>query len=327
MVKRINEKDNKDHMELIRDNYRGKISNLIIGRNTREKVVCGGHSTLPFMETPYQKPLLALEVYDFIAPDYNHFLKKLWPEENFLIRVKQAASYSPDALCLRFISSDPDSGITLKEKPQKLLKKVITETTLPLIITGCGVHMVDEKLVPLLSEALKGENALMGIASEENYQILAVSCLANGHSLIAQTPDDLNIAKQLNILITDLGLPIERIAIHHATAALGYGLEYTYSIMEKCRLAALEGDTMLSPVMINFVGKETWKTKEAQESEELGINWEVITSLAYLEAGADILVVDHPESLIRLRKILDNFTPGESKKTKDTEVHIAPDFQ
>jgi acetyl-CoA decarbonylase/synthase complex subunit delta len=301
-------------MERVRNNYKGKIFTLIIGGNEREKAVCGGHMSLPFMVTPYQKPLLALEVYDFIPPDYNHFLKKLWPEENFIMRVKQAASYSPDALCLRFISTDPDSGITLKEEPQELLKKVITETKLPLIITGCGIHTVDEELIPLLSEAIKGENALIGIASEENYQMLAVSCLANGHSLIAETPDDLNIAKQLNILITDLGLPIERIAIHHATAALGYGLEYTYSIMEKCRLAALEGDTMLSPVMINFVGKETWKTKEAQESEEMGINWEVITSLAYLEAGADILVIEHPESFTRLRNILNSFASNESNK-------------
>lgn len=297
-------------MEPLKDNCKGKISTLTIGRDERKKAVCGGHMSLPFMVTPYQKPLLSLEVYDFIAPDYNHFLKNLWAEENFILRVKQAANYGPDALCLRFISSDPDSGVTFKEKPQALLKKVITDTTLPLIITGCGVHTIDEELVPLLSEASKGENILMGIAGEENYQMLTMSCLANGHSLIAETPDDLNIAKQLNILITDLGLPLERIVMHNATAALGYGMEYTYSIMEKCRLAALEGDTMLSPVMINFVGKETWKTKEAQESEVLGINWEVITSLAYLEAGADILVLEHPDSLIRLRKILNNFTSG-----------------
>ena len=139
-------------MERVRGNYKGKISTLTIGGNEREKTVCGGHMSLPFMVTPYQKPLLALEVYDFIALDYNHFLKDLWAEENFLLRVKQAARYSPDALCLRFISSDPDLGITLKEEPQALLKKVTTETTLPLIITGCGVHTVDEELIPLLSK-------------------------------------------------------------------------------------------------------------------------------------------------------------------------------
>ena len=139
-------------MELEGDNCKGKIFTLTIGRDERNKAVCGGHSTLQFMETPYQKPLLALEVYDFIAPDYNHFLQDLWAEGNFLLRVKQAASYGSDALCLRFTSSDPDSGITLKEKPQELLKKVITETSLPLIITGCGVHTVDEELIPLLSK-------------------------------------------------------------------------------------------------------------------------------------------------------------------------------
>jgi CO dehydrogenase/acetyl-CoA synthase delta subunit len=116
------------------------------------------------------------------------------------------------------------------------------------------------------------------------------------------------LAKQLNILIHNTGLPLEKNVMHHATAALGYGLEYCYSILEKCRLAALEGDSMLLPVMLNFVGQETWKTREAQKSENLGINWEVVTAIAYLEAGADIIVLNHPESFMRLRTLLRLFT-------------------
>jgi acetyl-CoA decarbonylase/synthase complex subunit delta len=295
-------------MEMIKEEYQGKICTLHIGGMKRKAVTCGGHSSLPFLSTPYQRPLLALEVYDFILPDQNKYLKKIWATEDFLSRIKKAESYSPDLLCLRFISADPDLNIATEEQSAELLKRAKTVTKLPFIITGCGDDTKDEELLPLLSDAMKGESALLGIATEENYRMLAVSCLANGHSLIAETPLDVSLAKQLNILIQSVGLSVERVVMHHATAALGYGLEYCYSIIEKCRLAALEGDNMLLSVMLNFVGQETWKTKEAQKSENLGINWEVITAITYCEAGADIIVLDHPESFIRLRTLLRSWT-------------------
>jgi len=287
--------------------YKGKISPLTLGGVKRKKACCGGHTSLPFLSVPYQRPLLALAIYDVIFPESNSFLKNIWGKESFLARLKKAESYLPDLLCLRFLSANPDLNTSTQVNHEELLEQAKQASTLPFIVTGCGDSAVDEELIPVLSQTMKGENALMGVATEENYRMLTASCLANDHSLIVETPDDLNIAKQLNILITDLGLPVKRIAMHHVTAALGYGLEYTYTTMEKCRLAALEGDRLLSPVMLNFIGQETWKTKEAQEAEELGINWEVTTAVAYLEAGADILVLDHPESVIRLHKVLDDF--------------------
>jgi acetyl-CoA decarbonylase/synthase complex subunit delta len=294
-------------MERNKENHTGIISQIELG--SRRKVTCGGHSSMPFLSGSYQRPLLALEVHDVIPPDLNPFLQRVWPERDTIERVKKAESLSPDLVCLRFIASDPDLNIRTAEESADLLKGMGGETSIPLIITGCGNPNSDEELLPLLGEAVGGAEALLGIATDKNYRMLTVSCLANGHALIAETPLDINMAKQLNILICDLGFPVDRIVMHHVTGALGYGLEYCYSIMEKCRLAALEGDKMLSPVMMNFVGKETWKIKEAQESEDLGINWEVATSIAYLEAGADILVLSHPESLTRLTNILDALCP------------------
>ena len=292
----------------IQEEYKGQISTFAIGGGTRKKACCGGHTSLPFLATSYQRPLLALALYDVILPDANSFLQKKWGKDDFLTRLKKAESCLPDLLCLRFLSANPDLNVSKQVNHQELLEQAKKVSDLPFIVTGCGDSAIDEEFIPILSQTMKGENALVGIATEDNYRMVTASCLANGHSLIVETPDDLNIAKQQNILITDLGLPRERIVMHHVTAALGYGLEYTYSIMEKCRLAALEGDHMLSSVMLNFIGQETWKTKEAQEDEELGINWEVMTAIAYLEAGADILVLDHPESAIRLSKILDDFS-------------------
>jgi acetyl-CoA decarbonylase/synthase complex subunit delta len=295
-------------MEKIGEEYQGKISTLYIGGGERKRVSCGGNSSLPYLTSPYKRPLLALEVFDVILPDQNQYIKKIWAAEDFLSRIKKAASYSPDLICLRFISADPDLNISTREQSAELLIKAKAMTNLPVIITGCGDETKDEELLPLLSDAMKGENVLLGIATEENYRMLAASSLANGHSLIAETPLDVNLAKQLNILIHNMGLPLEKIVMHHATAALGYGLEYCYSIIEKCRLAALEEDHLLSSVMLNFVGQETWKTKESKKSEDLGINWEVVTAIAYLEAGADIIVLDHPVSLIRLRTLLELWT-------------------
>ena len=290
---------------MISEKYQGKVLTLKIGGGRRKTVSCGGHSSLPFLSTPYQRPLLALEVYDVVLPDQNQYLKKIWAAEDFLSRIKKAESFSPDLICLRFISAGQDINIAIGEQPAELLIKVKAVTDLPLIITGCGDYTKDEELLPLLSDEMKGENVLLGVATEENYRMLAVSCLANGHSLIAETPLDVSLAKQMNILIQNIGLPVERVVMHHATAALGYGLEYCYSIIEKSRLAALEGDHLLSSVMLNFVGQESWKTREAQKSEDLGINWEIVTALAYIEGGADIIVLDHPESLIRLRALLE----------------------
>lgn len=293
---------------MIRAEYKEKICTLHVGGMKRQTVSCGGHTSPPFLSTPYQRPLLALEVYDVILPDQNQYLKKIWSAEDFISRIKKAESYSPDVLCLRFISASPDVNIAAEGQPAELLIQAKAVTDLPLIITGCGDNTKDEEMLPLLSDEMKDENVLLGVATEENYRMLAVSCSVNDHSLIAETPLDLSLAKQLNILIQNMGLPVERIVMHHATAALGYGLEYCYSILEKSRLAALEGDHMLSSVMLNFVGQESWKTREAQKSEQLGINWETVTALAYIEGGADIIVLDHPECLIRLRALLDQWT-------------------
>jgi acetyl-CoA decarbonylase/synthase complex subunit delta len=294
-------------MEKMKEEYPGKISILQIGGGRRKTVTCGGHASLPFLSMPYQRPLLALEIYDVIQPEQNQYLKKIWAEGDFLTRIKKAETYSPDLLCLRFISAHPDLNLASEEQSAGLLKRAKAASNLPFIIIGCGNEAKDEELLPLLGEAIKGENTLLGVATEKNYRMLAVSCLANGHSLIAETPLDVNLAKQLNILIHTTGLPIERVVMHHATAALGYGLEYCYSVIEKSRLSALEGDQMLSPVMLNFVGQESWGTREAQKSEDLGINWEVVSSIAYIEAGTDIIVLNHPESFIRLRALLESW--------------------
>ena len=210
-------------------------------------------------------------------------------------------------ICVRHVSADPDLENAPAEEVCRRLKRILDLTEYPLIITGCGNPAKDQDILPALAETARGRNALIGVCTQDNYRTLAAAAVAGSHSLIAESPLDVNLAKQLNILISDMGLPANRIVMHHTTGGLGYGLEYCYSIMERCRLAALSGDRMLSSPMLNFAGEFSWNSKEAKESEETGIVWETVTGISYLESGADLLILNHPQSLARIRRAVRSF--------------------
>ena len=171
-----------------------------------------------------------------------------------------------------------------------------------------------------VAEKTKGEQLALGLCEDKNYRTIVAAALGNGHAVIAQTPIDVNLAKQLNILISDMGLPLERVLMDPNTGALGYGLEYTYSVMERLRLAALMGDSMTQQPMICTAGEEAWRQKEGRaegdvpeawgDLAERGVAWEITTATTLLEAGADILVLRHPASVSAVREALDDLTKG-----------------
>jgi acetyl-CoA decarbonylase/synthase complex subunit delta len=193
-----------------------------------------------------------------------------------------------------------------------LLKKV----DCPLIIIGCGDDEKDNLILPVCSEVARAERCLIGSAVQDNYKTITASVLADGHNIIAESPIDINIAKQLNILISDMGLPLERIVINPTIGALGYGLEYAYSIMERARLAALSGDKTIASPFICFIGQESWRAKEAKVNasefpawgaeKERGIIWEAITATALIQAGADLLVMRHPMAIDKVNSYIEN---------------------
>jgi len=296
-------------MDIIKENWSGKVEELSIGAGAKT-VTLGGAGTLPFLDfegaVPHP-PRLALELHDSVNPDWNPHLKNIWGTLSLEEWIKIIESLSPDLICVRHVSADPDTGNASAGEVCRNLEKILALTDYPLIITGCGNPLKDQEILPALAETAKGRNALIGVCTQDNYRTLAAAAVAGGHSLIAESPLDVNLAKQLNILISDMGLPVNRIVMHHTTGGLGYGLEYCYSIMERCRLAALAGDRMLSSPMLNFAGEFSWNTKEAKGSEKTGIVWETVTGVSYLESGADILILNHPESLKRLKKAVRNF--------------------
>lgn len=290
-------------IELVKEKYSGAINTVEIGPAGPKAVRVGGETTLPFLfaegDMP-NKPVVALEIFDCEPEDWPGYLKDPLGE---LVRdpVKWAETcvndFKAKILCVRLQSIHPDGENRSSEDAVAVIKSICGKVPVPLIVLGCGDETKDNDTLPKVSQALKGENCLFGIATQNNYKTLTATCLADGHSIIAESPIDINIAKQVNILISDMGFGPDRIVMHPTTTSLGYGMEYVYSIMERARLAAFIGDKMLSMPFILFVGSEVWKTKEAKEySATLGINWEITTAVSMLQAGADILVMRNPDA-------------------------------
>jgi acetyl-CoA decarbonylase/synthase complex subunit delta len=196
-----------------------------------------------------------------------------------------------------------------------VVKKVLGASGLPLIVFGPGQAEMDNALLVPVAEATKGERLVLGICEDKNYRTIVATAMANDHLVNARSPMDVNLAKQLNILISDMGIPLDRIIMDPTTGALGYGIEYGYSAMERLRLAALQGDSMTQLPMLVTPGFEAWKTKESKVGEGVpeswgdwlkrAINWETLTAIALLESGADIVVLRHPESVDRVKAFID----------------------
>jgi acetyl-CoA decarbonylase/synthase, CODH/ACS complex subunit delta len=288
---------------------------------TREKTVTiGGEATLPYLHFEGaipNSPVIAMEVLDSEPQGWPETLAK--PFAGVLAdpaawAKKCVEEFGADMICLRLAGAHPDAKNTSPEECATVVKKVLGAVKVPLIIWGCGQSEKDNEVLPRASEAAAGENCLLGAALQDNYKTLTAACLADGHKLITEAPIDINIQKQVNILVTEMGLDPSRIVMFQATGGLGYGMEYAYSIMERTRLSALAGDKMLSMPMLAVVGPEAWKAKEAKtpaaeapqwgDESKRGPLWEAMTASAFLQGGADILVMWHPEAVGLVRKTI-----------------------
>lgn len=313
-------------VEIVKEKWTNKINELILGATKEQggsstKVVkVGGESCLPFMfqegDMP-NRPVIAMEVWDIEPSQWPDALKA--PFGNSIKdpcewAKKCVGDFGADLICLALESTNPELKNSSPQQAAETATKLLKGVGVPLIILGSGDKQKDNDVLAKCSQATKGENCLFGVATQDNYKTLTVSCMADGHSIIAESPIDINIAKQVNILITDMGFNPNKIAIHPTTGALGYGMEYVYSIMERGRLAALMGDRMLSMPFILFVGSEVWRVKEASVTDKelpgwgdlakRGPLWEATTASCMLQSGADILVMRHPDAVKGVRGII-----------------------
>ncbi|MGO9108182.1 MAG: hypothetical protein ACLP9L_03015, partial [Thermoguttaceae bacterium] len=209
------------------------------------------------------------------------------------------------------------------ERAVEIVKAVLSAVDLPLVIWGCEVPAKDQQVMPKVAEAAQGENCLLGSVTETEYRTLTAAAQAYGHKLIAASPCDINKSKQVNILVSDMGFPLADVVIYPSTAALGYGMEYIYSILERGRLAALSGDRLMAQPVILDVGYEAWRVKEARSGDELaplwgplnyrGPAWEAVTASNLLQGGADLLVMRHPQAVEAVRGAISQLVGGEAR--------------
>ena len=309
-------------VEIPKDTWPGTVRAVTLGATAAQggtrktTVTVGGEKALPFInfEQPMpNKPVVAIEIRDRFPEDWSPLLLQAWGEaaKDPAQWAKAAEDAGADLIQLGLSLNDSKGSPTTPEAAVQTVQAVLSATGLPLIVFGPGQSEADNNLLVPIAEATKGERLVLGICEDKNYRTIVAASMANGHLVNARTPMDVNLAKQLNILISDMGMPLDRILMDPTTGALGYGIEYGYSSMERLRLAALQGDSMTQLPMLVTPGFEAWKTKEAKveagvpvawgDWAERSIHWETLTATALIEAGADIIVLRHPESLRRVK--------------------------
>lgn len=313
-------------IEIPKEKWSGSVRTVTLGA-TREQggtrartLTVGGQTGLPyhtFEGSIPHPPGLALEVHDRKPPDWSPILAKAWGAamDDPAAWAKAAEAAGADLIYLTLSATLPDGQANTAANARAVLRQVLQATGLPVAIIGPGQAELDNELIVAAAEEGKGERMLIGICEDKNYRTLVAAALANDHLVQSKTPMDVNLSKQLVILIHDMGLPLERIIIDPTTGSLGYGIEYGYSVMERLRLAALQGDSMTQQPLIVTPGEEGWKVKEAKVGEGVpaawgdwnrrALEWEALTANALVYAGADIIVLRHPDTLRRLRGVVD----------------------
>ncbi|MBA7712793.1 Corrinoid/iron-sulfur protein small subunit [subsurface metagenome] len=263
------------------------------------------------------RPLVAMEVFDIVSAKYPAVLKNIYGDlVDNPAKMAQACveKYNADIISVRLDGTHPERGNRSEEESVKLVKSVLDAVEVPLIITGHNNYEKNNKVMKAIAQAFAGENLLLNWIEQDNYKTIAGAALAYGHNIVSQSPIDVNIGKQLNILLTNMDIKPEQIVMDPMTGAVGYGIEYCYSVMERIRLTGINGDKMLAGPMIVSPGQECAKIKESKATEsefpvwgdleKRAAAWELTTATNLLYAGADILIMYNPEAAMALKRTI-----------------------
>jgi len=305
--------------------YSGSIKTVTIGKGDKA-LTLGGETSYPFYlfeGVMPNKPRIALEVWDknpgedWAAPVLEVYKDVL--DDPVAWAQKCVNEFGADAVALVLASTDPNGDDASPESAAQTAKKVAEAIDVPLIIYGTSAMDKDAEVLAAVAEACEGHNVILGPLQDKNYKKIGAAALGYQHTVVANTPIDVNLAKQLNILLGNLGVPDTRILVDPTTGGLGYGMEYSYSVVERDRMAALtQEDEKLQLPILNYIGHEVWKVKECKltndQAPELGdqvkrgILMEAITGVSLLLAGSDLLIMRHPEAAKLVKGMIDELT-------------------
>jgi len=306
--------------EIPKQIYSGSIKTVTIGKGDKA-ITLGGETSYPFyvFEGPMPNPpRVAMEVWDvdpgedWAEPCKEPFKDVLgnpvaWAQ-------KCVKEYGAEAIALILVSTDPNGMNASPESAAETAKKVASAVDVPVIVYGTSNMDKDAEVLPAVAEACQGLSLVIGPLQDKNYKKIGAAALGYNHLVTANSPIDVNLAKQLNILLSQLGVKDSQILVDPTTGGLGYGMEYCYSVIERDRMAALtQEDEKLQQPIINNMGNEVWKVKECKQSnaeapqlgdqKTRGILMESITATSLLLAGSDLLIMRHPEA-VKLAKEL-----------------------
>lgn len=310
--------------ETPKTSYSGAIKELKLGKGDKA-ITVGGETAYPFYLFEGKMPNLpriAMEVWDCPPEE--------WPEaalepfkgvtdDPIAWAKKCIADYGAEMICLQLISTDPNGLNRGADEAAEVVKKVADAIDVPLIVWGTANHEKDTEVLRQVAEVCQGKNLIIGPVEEGDHKRIGASAIGYQHTVIASTPIDINLAKQLNILLGNLGVPDEMMIMDPTVSGIGYGIEYCYSVMERMRMAALtQQDNKLQFPIICNVSKETWKVKEAKVTEaedptmgdakKRGILIEAMSAMCFLVAGGNVLIMRHPEAIKLVREMIAELT-------------------
>lgn len=314
--------------EFFKESYTGSVKPIKLGKGSKA-VTVGGQNCYPFYQFEGKmpnRPKIAMEVWDMTPDDWAPTalapFKGVTGDAAAWAK-KCVQEYGAEMIVLQLKSTDPNGANAGPAEAVATVKKVLAAVDVPLVVWGTGNPQKDEEVLKKIAEETQGRQLILGPVEDKNHKGIGAAAMGFGHTIISSSPIDVNLAKQINILLENLGMPMDRVIIDPTTGGLGYGLEYSYSVMERLRMAALvQGDDKLQLPLINNIGNEVWKSKEAKQGaqeaptlgdpEKRGILMEAVAAVTYLLAGSDVLILRHPESIRMVKAYIELVFGGGS---------------
>jgi len=309
--------------DIPKTSYTGKIKEVSLGTGDKA-VTVGGETVYPFYlfegEMP-RLPRIAMEVWDCEPEDWPAAALEPFAgvtNDPVAWAKKCIDEYSAEMIVLFLQSTDPNGLDRSPEEAAAVAKKVSDAIDVPLIIWGVNNADKDNEVLRAVAETCQDKSLIIGPVQEANHKRIGAAAIGYNHTVVASSPIDINLAKQLNILLGNLGVPDKQIVIDPTVSGIGYGIEYAYSVMERMRMAGLtQQDEKLQFPIFCMLSKEVWKSKEAGlpdneammgDAKKRGIMMEAISAMTLLLAGGDVVMMRHPDAVKLVKELLADLT-------------------